>query len=95
MCEKENDLFEKLYIGYNNDLNILSLLHQSGLDNISVNLLSIFENIPSIKSLKSNDSYGFGQYRPCKLHRNCIIKNQCAKIKSLLEYEWSINEFKK
>jgi len=95
LCDNENDLHNKIYIGYNNDLNILSLLHQAGLDDISVNLSSIYKNIPSIKSLKNNDSYGFGQYSPCKLHRNCIIKNQCAKIKSLLLYEWCLNEYKK
>jgi len=95
LCENENDLNNKVYIGYNNDLNILSLLHQAGLDCISVNLVSIFKNIPTIKSLKNNDSYGFGHYKPCKLHRNCIIKNQCAKIKSLLLFEWCVNEYKK
>jgi hypothetical protein len=95
MCDNENDLQRKIYIGYNNDLNILSLIHQAGLDGISVNLSSIFENIPSIKELKNNDSYGFGIYKACKLHKNCIIKNQCAKVKSLLLFEWCVNEYKK
>jgi hypothetical protein len=95
LCENENDLNNKKYIGYNNDLNILSLLHEAGLDSISVNLSSIYENIPSIKNLKNNDSYGFGHYSTCKLHQNCIIKNQCAKVKSILLFEWCINEFKK
>jgi hypothetical protein len=42
---------------------------------------------------KKRNEYGFGQYKPCSLHSNNLIKSQCAKVKSLMLYEWCLQKF--
>jgi hypothetical protein len=92
LTEDGHDLSKK-YIGYSNDLNLLTLLHKSGFSTVSVNLKEIFDDIPTIKSIKSLPAYGFGTYRPCHMHQSINdFKYQCAKVKSLILYEWCLNK---
>jgi frataxin-like iron-binding protein CyaY len=93
LTEDKNDKNKK-YIGYSNDINVLTLLHNSGLDKISVNLKQVFEDIPTIKKIKLLPAYGFGSYAPCHMHdRSTEYKFQCAKVKSLILFEWCLEKY--
>ncbi len=86
----------KIYIGYNNDPNIRSLLHYAGLDHLAVNLYNIFNNLPSVKSIKLFPYYGIGNYRQCYLHdKHQYAKIQCAEIKCKILYEICLENYLK
>jgi len=84
----------KIYIGYSNDINLLTILHNSGLDKISVNLKEIYKDIPTIKAIKRLSTYGFGPYTLCQMHNESeYYKYQCAKVKSLILYDWCLDKY--
>jgi len=86
---------KKLYIGYNNDANIRSLLHKAGLDHLAVNLYNIFQDLPSMKAIKLLPFYGWAEYTQCDLHdTHDYAKIQCAKIKCKILHEICLKKYK-
>jgi hypothetical protein len=87
---------QKIYIAYNNDPNIRSLLHKSGLDHLAVNLYNRFDELPSMKTIKFLPYYGWGVYTQCDLHdRHPYAKIQCAKTKCNILHEICLENYLK
>lgn len=85
---------KKIYIAYNNDPNIRSLLHTSGLDHLAVNLYNMYNNLPSMRSIKLLPFYGVGNYTQCNLHdKHPFAKIQCAKIKCKILFEICLEKY--
>ncbi len=85
----------KIYIGYNNDPHIATLLHNANLDHLAVNLYNIYDDMPSMKELKLLPYYGHCVYSQCSIHnRHNHAKIQCAKVKTKILYEICLSKCK-
>ena len=86
---------DKIYIGYNNDPHIATLLHNSNLGDLAINLYNIYEDIPSMKKIKLLPYYGHGVYSQCFIHdRHTHARIQCAAVKTKILYEICLSKYK-
>ncbi len=90
ICNDDYGSNDRKFIGYSNDLNTLSLLYKSGLSEVAVNIENMNDQNPSSNNQIMNmPNYGKGCYKPCMLHQNLndLMKQHCAKVKSLIRTE--------
>jgi hypothetical protein len=85
---------EKIYIAYNNDIHIRTLIHKAGLDLYCININDLFcTPLPSLTSQKFKKSYNAGIYKICDLHEFNLKNNfQCARSKVKLLFDLCIEK---